>query len=466
MHYRKPRPLGARYWRLWGGVVTSSLGTGILIVAFPLLALQFTHNPLAISGVLVAAQAPALITALPFGTLADRLNRRRLIIAIQLFRFAVLGAFGVAIIAHRDSLLLIYLTTFLLGGMTVAFDVVANAALPSIVDQENLVRANAHLLNAELTSENLLGQALGGAALAVTQSLPFLAEAGSLIVSAALLDKAVPNRSPEPSESAAWQDLRDGLRWFLGHSFFRLQVAIMGCLAFGQGMVLGLLALYARYNLHLSNAGYGLLLALATAGTVLGGIWIARVDDRVDSSVTMVLAAIVMAAGYPILAVTHSAIVACGALIAEEAGVIIASTASRSLRQRLAAPEMQGRAASANTMVLMSSLPLGALAGGLIGRATSVSTTFLCTAALELAFLAFAGPRLIRQRHMAFRNGDAGPLPLVELKADAGPLPMVDISDRGVTGLDSASATAQVQFDGMLHRNHSAHATNPPNPLL
>src|SRR5579875_1511958 len=107
--------LGTRFWRLWTALGVSSAGDGMAEVALPLLALQFTRNPLSISAVLVCQQLPALLAALPIGTLADRVDRRRLIVSIEVLRFAVLALFGLSVLAHHDGLALLYLTAFVMG---------------------------------------------------------------------------------------------------------------------------------------------------------------------------------------------------------------------------------------------------------------------------------------------------------------------------------------------------------------
>ncbi|HET6964262.1 MAG TPA: MFS transporter [Acidimicrobiales bacterium] len=389
------RTLGGRFWRLWTAVAASSLGDGIFSVALPLLALRFTRNPLAIAGVAITGQIPVVVAALPVGTWADRLNRRRLIISIEVARFGLLGAFAALVALDLASLVLVYIAAFLLGGLNIAFDIVGNACVPSMVRNDDLVRANAHLLNAEMTAENLLGQALGGAAMAVSRSLPFVANAVSLAVSAALVKGAVPDNDPVESESSAWKDLTEGLRWFLGNPLLRLLTSVIASLAFCQGIVLGLLALYARERLHLGNAGFGLLLAVASVGTVIGGIFARRIHDRLGSGHTILLAGAVFGLAYPVLAITHSPLVAAAVLLAQEAAVIVGNTASRSLRQRMVPGHMQGRAASANTVVILSCFPLGGLVGGLVAGALGLPAAFLAAGGLQVALLGLTGPRLL-----------------------------------------------------------------------
>ena len=387
--------LGPRFWRMWGAMASSSVGDGMFFVALPLLALQYTRSPLAIAGIVIAGQVPAILVALPVGTLADRLNRRRLILTIQAARFAILAAFSLITLAGAGNLALIYGTAFALGGLNISFDVVGSSALPFLVRSENLVQANAHLLNADMTAENMVGPAVGGVAFAVARSLPFIADAFSLAGAALLLRGAVPDTEPEPTTSTAWEDLRQGVRWFIGQPLLRQLTAVIGSLAFCQGMVLGLLVLYAREQLHLSSAGYGFLLAAASIGTVIGGLIARRVHDRLGAGGTLIGSAIAFGIAYPVMAVTHSAVLACGFLFVQEMAVIVGNTASRSLRQRIVPPEMQGRAASANSMVIMSCVPLGGLLGGTIAAAAGLTATFATAGIIQAGLLLLSGPKLL-----------------------------------------------------------------------
>ena len=80
--------LGSNYWKLWTASVTSNLGDGISTVAYPWLASAVTRDPIQIAGIAVATRLPWLIFTLPAGVITDRLDRRKLIVAMDLARAA------------------------------------------------------------------------------------------------------------------------------------------------------------------------------------------------------------------------------------------------------------------------------------------------------------------------------------------------------------------------------------------
>lgn len=387
--------MGRRFWRLCSAVGLSSVGDGILVVALPLIALTLTRNPLAISGVLIAQLVPALFTALPVGALADRLNRRTMIVFTELARLVVVSAVGTAVLLHHDSLLLLYASGFLLGGLNMAFEIVCGSSLPSIVKPEKLVQANGHLVNAETAAEDVVGRALGGVAVSIARSLPFFADAVMFLGSALVLTRALPDTEPGPRETSAWQDTRQGLGWFLGQPLLRLLTAVIASFAFCQSVVLGLLVLYGRENLHLSGTGYGLVLALGSVGLVAGSAIAPRLHTRMGPGSTILLAGFVAAGAYPVLAMTHSPAIATVAIAFETAAIMTGNVAARALRQGLVPTELQGRATSTYTMVIRAAQPLGALVGGVLASAMSVRFAFFSAFAIQLAVLAVAGSPLV-----------------------------------------------------------------------
>jgi MFS family permease len=389
--------LGNRFWRLLSATGISSLGDGMVLVALPLLALTATQSPLLISGVLVAVKLPGLLVALPAGAFIDRVNRRRLMVRLQVVRFVAAAAFAIAVAAGVHSLPAIYIAAFVLGSLTVVFDCGATAALPAIVPANQLVPANARLETVYETAQELIGRGIGGLVFTVAKFLPFLGEAIGYLASGLLLPAAIPDTEPTKNGTSFLADLRDGLRWFGHNRLIRLLSAIVAQLAFCQAVVLGILVLYATQDLHLSKAGYGLMLGVSAIGNLLGAAIANRLHSRVGAGWSIILAGAVAALTYPILAATHSAVQAGAALTIEAAAITVGIVASLSLRQSVVPQEMQGRVASAHMTVVMAAFPLGSLAGGLLGGAIGIRPTFLLAGCLQFVVVAITSPALLAQ---------------------------------------------------------------------
>ena len=388
----------------------------MVLVAFPLLALQYTRNPLLVAGVSVSGQAPAVLVGLPAGVVADRVNKRRLLLGIEVVRFMVLAVFAGILLAGGGDLPLLYVSVFVLGGLSVSFDVVAAASLPSVVPDSDLVSANTRLLSTELTGEELVGQAAGGAAFVAGRFVPFLADAVSFVFSALLLSGAVPDTEPNPPATSAWGDLREGLRWFAQDPMLRVLTGVIASLALCQGAVLAILVLYAATSLHLRGAGYGLLLAVAATGNLLAAPIAPRIRRRLGSAGCIGLTGLAAALAYVVLAVTHSSVTAAVALSVETGAVLVGNVTARSLRQTIVPSSLQGRAGSVFQTIVLIIVPLGGLAGGVASAAVGIRDTFLAAGVLQLLLVALLAPRL-RSRLAGLKG--AGP----EGRQLGGPLP-------------------------------------------
>jgi hypothetical protein len=318
-----------------------------------------------------------------------------MLVTVQLLQFALLGSFAAFVLAGKDSLALIYLVSCLLGALTVAFDCASSAVLPRLVPVSLLVKANARLDTVDLTGEEMVGRAIGGIAFAVARVIPFFGDAVSFLVSAVIVRGAVPDAASTQGRAALMADLRAGARWFLQNPLVRLIGGLVAQLAFCQSVVLALMVLYATEDLHLSKAGYGVLLGVSAIGNIVGALAANRLHMIFGSGWCIVLGGAVAAITYPVLAATKSPVAACAALALEAIAIVVGNVAAQALRQSVVPTELQGRVGSAHMTLVLLAIPLGALTGGLVADAIGIRQTILAAGVLQLAVLVVAAPRLL-----------------------------------------------------------------------
>lgn len=123
--------LGREYAKLFAAQTISNLGDGMTLVAGPLLAATLTRDPLQIAGLAFAQRLPWLLFALFSGALVDRLDKRRLMTAVDAFRSAAVGALGIAVLFDLASLPLLYGIYFLVGTAETLFDTASLSLLPT-----------------------------------------------------------------------------------------------------------------------------------------------------------------------------------------------------------------------------------------------------------------------------------------------------------------------------------------------
>ena len=109
------RSLGSDFRAVWLSVVVSSTGDGMFITALPLMAALLTRDPVLIAGITIAQRLPWLLLSMFTGAVADRMDRRRLMIGADVARFVVVGVLGVAIVFDAANIWMLYVCAFLLG---------------------------------------------------------------------------------------------------------------------------------------------------------------------------------------------------------------------------------------------------------------------------------------------------------------------------------------------------------------
>ncbi len=399
----KSRP-GAPFWRLFAGNGISSVGDGLVLVAFPLLALTLTTSPVLIAGVAVAGRLPALLLSIPAGALVDRVDRRRLVMLINTVRVVALTAFTGAVLAGHDTLVSLYATVFVLGTADMMFNVATQACLPAMVVPDELPRANGYLATAELSGEQFIGPAVGGIAFGVGRALPFVGDALSFVASLFLVRSALPETIHRRQKRPFARDIKEGLAWFLRNPLLRLLAVVVASLAFCQAMVFAELVLYGTRQLHLSHTAYGLFFAGAAAGNVIGALLAGRVYRRWGPARSLVGAAVLAGAAYLVLSVTSTVIVAAAVLFVEAVGVAIGNVTTLSLRQRVIPPDLLGRVGAAFRLLLYGLVPVGALTSGLLTATLGVRSAVAIAGAVQLIVLALAAPALVRRINLMSRS--------------------------------------------------------------
>lgn len=434
-------PLGTRFWRLWGASTLSGLGDGLSLVAFPLLVTSLTRTPQWVAGILVAQRLPWLLLSLHAGALADRLDRRRLLGLVEVMRMAVLLLLGVSVATHTLTLPLLYGAAATMGGLETLFSAASHAALPALVDHDQLPRANGYLQSAQIAGAQVVGPAFGGLLFAAAAALPFIFDGVSFLGSAALLVLALPRMARSREAAAApttslGTDVMEGVRWFLGNPLLRLLATVVGVLAFCWAMVTAVTVLYALEVLHLSGRGYGLFMAAGAIGQVGGGIVASRVQAKVGTAAVIIGGAVAASVAYLAIGTTAAVVVATLATILETSGIGIANVATMSLRQGAVPPELLGRVGNAFRMCIFGAAPLGALAGGFLAHA-SLQAPFLVAAVIQLVMLALCGPALVAR----IRASEAAvAVEAVGTVAGApGPVPVLDLTEPDVEELELVS---------------------------
>jgi MFS family permease len=409
----KPRQgtLSGRSQRLIGAVGISNLGDGLLVVAIPLLGATLTPDP-AIIGALAAAGAfPALVFALPVGGLVDRVSRGRLVISTSFIRAVLLGFLVMAVVTGGLQLWHLFAVAILMGVAELLFDTGSAALLPSVVPKDQLPRANGYIATSTELSNGILGPAIGGLLFAASAGLPFLmtclvfATAGIILLSIVgkqpkkpVSPAITPPVDTQPASKGKSRtaeflgEIAEGIRWLLRNRSLKvLAIAVAGSSLLGW-LPEAAFVLYAKEELGLDDAGFGLLFATISVGAVIGGLLSGRLVERLGAGRIMIISLL----GYGLLTIPpaflSSAFVVGAVLFLQGLPLIAWSVVSRTALQTMVPEHLLGRVFSVFRLLGAGLAPIGLLLGGLLAGTFGLRSVFVISG-VGVAIVALACAR-------------------------------------------------------------------------
>jgi len=373
----------ARYW-LSGFL--ADFGDGVRLAAFPLLAAGFTRSPTAVAAVTAVQGLPWLVLGAGLGVLADRTDRRRLMVIVDVARAAIIAGLAAAILARSAGLVLIYLTAFTTGLGSALRDTAAGACVPRLAGPADLDRANARMIAGQVVGNELAGPAAGGWLFGLATVLPFAVNAGTLGIAVLLLLTLPgvfrPTSQPAPqapgtSLAALRQEFSEGLGWLRRHSSVRDVTIAVGVIAVMDAAWFAVLVLYVIHILNQKPGMYGLLVAIgAVGGIAVGGLG-PPITRRLGPWRSLLIAGLVMAASQAVLGLTANVIIAAAMLAASSAACVLFDMTAVTMRQRQVPDNLLGRITSLYRTALRGSEALGALGGGLVAAVVGIRATML-----------------------------------------------------------------------------------------
>ncbi|WDF33228.1 MFS transporter [Arthrobacter agilis] len=389
---RDRSPLGQPYWRLWTSSGLSNLADGVFKIALPLLAIQFTQSPTLIAGLSVAATLPWLLFALTAGALADRLDRRRLMLWANVARALLPAALVAVILLDLGSLWALYVVALAVGVAETLYDTSAQSILPQLVRRSQLSRANGRLYAVELTTNQFIGPPLGGLLVAIGVVAGFgvpaalwLAAVGSLLLVPGVF------RIERELKTTLRADIAEGLR-FLGNQRVLRTLAVMtGVSNFASSGAFAVLVLFAvgpASPLGLTEVGFGVLLTASALGALVGSFTAERLEAALGRSRALAVAVVGIALFVGAPALTTNAVVLGVIFFAGGVFIVLWNVITVSLRQRITPDRLLGRVNSAYRLLAWGTMPLGAAAGGLLAQWLGLQVMFGIMGVLSLALLA------------------------------------------------------------------------------
>jgi MFS family permease len=348
-----------------------------------------TRSPLIVSATTGAAWLPWLLFALPGGVLVDRVDRRRLMVAIDWARVAVIGALAAALLAGSTSIVLVDAALFAVNAGEVVFRSASQAMIASVVPRERLERANGWLAGGATLMQQMVAGPLGGFLFVAAACVPFFVNAGTYAASAVLVGLVAGTyRVSSPAVAAgdagrgsrqvrpALADLAEGFRWLARQRVLRTMTVLIGLLNLTLTAATAVLVLLARDRLHLGSVGYGTLFACEAAGALLGAASGGWFIERVTAAWTIRIGLLVETGLHLTLATSRNAYFIGFMMFAFGVHAALWTIAGTSLRQRLTPPQMLGRVASTSLFLAAGGNCVGAVLGGVIAARFGITAPY------------------------------------------------------------------------------------------
>lgn len=373
-----PSRLGGNFRWIWASSSIANIGDGVLISAGPLLIASITKSPFAIAMALFVQRLPWLVFGVLAGAIIDRLDRRRLIIVVDVFRAAVLGLLAGAIAAGSLNLVVIYVAMFLLGSAETLADNASSTVIAVAIPTAGIGQANARLMGAKIVANQLAGPPLGAFLFGIGLAVPFGFNAVCFALSVVLVSRI---RLPLPSDTgerttSLLAESREGLRWLWNHPPVRTLALMITVFNVTFGASFAVWVLYATDRLGLSEVGFGFLLTATAVGGVVGSAAYQRLEQRFSYAWLLRVGLIIETCTHLALALTDVAVVAGAVMVLFGIHAVVWGTTSTTVRHRAVPSALLGRVTSVYMIGSVGALALGTLLGGAIAERWGVLAPF------------------------------------------------------------------------------------------
>jgi MFS family permease len=354
------------FWKYWTGQTISNLGSSITLFALPLLVYKISGSALDLGIASAATFLPYLLFGLLLGAWADRVNRKRMMIGTDIGRALIIVTIPLLFAFGLLTIWWIYIVAFIHATLTICFEAGEFAAIPALVNEDDLVTANGRI-QASYSGASIVGPLLAGilvtlvplSALLLFDAVSFLASSLSL----ALISISF-NMGEKRAPTSIRSDVVEGLRYVFGNPVLRNISIMMALVNFVGSTAYAQLIFFAKAQLQATDFQASLLYSAGSLGVVI--LALAAGPLRKHWSFSTVALGALMLEG--ILTVVFSlmhrywAAVVLWTLIGG-LGILFNINTS-SLRQTIVPNHLLGRVMSIASVIAWSAIPLGSLLGG------------------------------------------------------------------------------------------------------
>jgi MFS family permease len=387
----------------FAGQSLSYLGDGLRTIAIPLLVFHLTGSASALGVTYALEFAPFAIFGLVGGSLADRLNRRNLMIACDAARFVIMSAWAIAWGIHALTIPMIYVGMVVLSICGAVFQGCQASSIPYVLGKDRATQAVAALIATEQTSQ-LMAPPLGGAIFAITGPLPALVIDAFTYLCSQVSIALVPTFGPErPSGLPSWRLIADDIRTgfaFLARDKAMLQLTALGAVFNFFGLMTGAVFIpFLKRDLGATDLIVGIMLGAAAIGSLLGSVAASRVPRSWAIGKVLQISHVLDGVLFIPVALTHSVYVAATFMAITNAFVVFEIAQIVGWRMRVIPEELVGRVFGVVRLVALCGTAPGAIVGGIMADRFGARLPIVVSAAgyILVSFTLFLMPAVRRE---------------------------------------------------------------------
>jgi MFS family permease len=386
---RVPALTSPVYRRFLGGTFIGNVGSWMQATALGWLVLGLTNSPAALGLVSAIQTAPILFFSIFAGVLADRVDRRRLLVSMQLAAAGVALVLALLTTAGVVAFWHVVVLAFVAGTVTAVQTPSYQAVVSTLVDRTAIGSAVA-LNSAQFNLSRILGPAIAGAVIAAGGlQLAFWGNTIALLLVAGILATLAVVSQPGlvRAEATLWANLMDGIRYVQRDRVMAVLVLLAAVPALFMLNYLVLLPVYARDVLEIGAPGLGLLSGAIGAGALAGAVGLALLRPSGGSSRSMLLGLGIGSAALVVFSVSRFVPLSVAALAVLGACQVLYYATTNTLIQVLVPPRLRGRVISLYILTSWGVIPIGNLGAGAVAEHLGPTVALAGGGAITLAVL-------------------------------------------------------------------------------
>jgi MFS family permease len=372
-----PRRLGRSFRWLVTSSWTSNIGDGIALAAGPLLVASQTDSPFLVALAAMLQSLPWLLFGLWAGALADRLDRRRMVMIANGLRAAVIVALCAIIVTDVVNVVLVLAVILALGVAEVFADSASQTLLPMVTPKEDLAVGQARLMAGFVTANQLAGPPVGAFLFAAGMAWPFAVQAVTAVLAIVLISRiSVSQAAVRETRTHIRQDISEGLRWVWRTPAVRTLMLTILTFNVAYAAPMGVLVLYATERLGMSTLQFGMLTTATAVGGLLSTAFFDRLQKRVPFATLMRVVLTCEVIWHLALALNTTVWGAFVAMFGFGVYAFVWGAISNAVRQRATPLDLQGRVGSLNMVSVFGGVLLGNVLGGFIAEQWGLAAPF------------------------------------------------------------------------------------------